>query len=156
VYSATGAGSENRMGYTVKPFDIPLRILPQFFLWDHLAPIRLAKDMDNKILKGHNHILWLKIRNQRRRFGNVLGYSRTASEPAPTPPFFVGHDPFRVPTYVLKRCEVSPILVRPPDDISIFHQINEAFVVSSIRIAPGGFPSSHKLVSTVVLRTKPP
>jgi len=51
----------------VEPFDVPLLKLPRFLLPCRPIPLRLGKDMDHKILKCHNHILWLKSPNHRRR-----------------------------------------------------------------------------------------
>jgi len=56
------------------------------------------------------------------------------------PPVFVGHDPFGVPTYVQKGRRVLSSLVRPPDDMRMLQRINDIFVVSMIRKAPGRCP----------------
>ena len=48
--------AHNRMGYNVEPFDIPHLMLPHLVLQDWITPLLLAKDMDNKIREGHNHI----------------------------------------------------------------------------------------------------
>jgi len=88
----------------------------------------------DEILKSHNHIL----------------------RQVKACPVFADHDPTRVPADVVETCDVSSFLVRPLDDIIIPHQINEASVVSMIKVAPGGFPSSRKRVNTLVALHKFP
>jgi len=49
---------------------------------------------------------------------------------------FAGHDPTEISTNIMKRHDVLGIIVQPPDDIIIHHQIYEASVVSRINLAP--------------------
>ena len=96
----------NRMGYIVEPFHVPHRMLPHLVLLDWITILLLAKDMDNKFHEGHNHILWRKLCNLRRRSGNGLNISILPQNPlrqVTTHPGFTDHDPFGVPSYVLKR-----------------------------------------------------
>jgi len=109
-------------------------------------------------MEGDNHILWLKILNRHRRYVNGLDIVVLPQNPlgqVTTHNFFVGPDPSGVPACLLKRFDVSSILVRPSDDSSIHHQINEAYAVYTINIALRGFPSSHKQVNVLVGRPKP-
>jgi len=59
-------------------------------------------------------------------------------------PVAVSHDPSGVPAYVLKGCDVSSSLVRPPGDMRMVQRINGSSVVFRIRKAPGRFPLTHK------------
>jgi len=90
---------ENRMRYTVEPSDVPLLILPQIPLPCLSTPLRLSKDMDHKILRGHNHVPWLKSPNHRRRSENGLIIAILPENPlrqVKAHHVFAGHDPTRV------------------------------------------------------------
>jgi len=115
-----------------------------------MTPLRLGKGMDHEILKGDNHIHWIKSPNRHKRSRNGLTIAILLENPlrqVKTHPVFVGYDPTGEPTDVLKRRDVSSILVQPPNDIIIHHQINEAYVVYMIRISPGGGGGFHLAVS---------
>jgi hypothetical protein len=115
--------------------------------------------MDHKILKGHNHILWPKSLKHRQRSWNGMNIAILPENPlwqVKAHHRTVGHDPTRVPTYVMERHEILLILVRSPYDISIHHQINQASVMSKIIMAPRQFPSGSKRVSTIVVLHKIP
>ena len=140
--------AHNRMGYTVEPFHVPNGMLPHLVIRDQITPLLLAKDMDNKIREGNNHIRWRKTPNRRRRSQNGLDITvlpQNSLRQVMTHHVPVGHDPSRVPTYVLKRRQVSPRLVRPPYDVSMLQQINHASIVSWINIAPSGKPCGQSL-----------
>lgn len=64
--------AHNRMRNTVEPSDVPILIPPLFPRRCLSTPLCLVKDMDQKILKDHNHNLWLKSKQRRRRLGNGL------------------------------------------------------------------------------------
>ncbi|AES64857.1 hypothetical protein MTR_2g031430 [Medicago truncatula] len=107
--------------------------------------------MDNKLNEGRDHLLWLKRPNRRRRYGNGLDIVVLPQNPlrkVMTHPGFTGHNPSRVPSYVMKRSQVSSSLVHPPDDMSMLHRINCGYVMSNIRKVSERFPSTHKRVST--------
>jgi len=115
--------------------------------------------MDHKILKENNHILWPKSLKHRRRSWNGRDIVVLPENPlwqVKAHRRIVGHDPTRVPAYVMERRDVPLILVRPPDDINIHHQINQASVMSRIRMVPGWFPSDNKQVSMIVVLHKIP
>jgi len=106
--------AEHRVRYTVKPFDLPLHIPPWFLLRCLLTPLRLGKDMDHEILKGHNHICWCKSPNSRMRSLNGLDIDvlpENLLRHVKEHPVFVGHDPTGVPEDVVERCDVSSFLV---------------------------------------------
>lgn len=115
--------------------------------------------MDHKILKGHNHIRWVKRPNCRRMFGNFLTIVILLENPlqqVKACPILVGHDPIGAAIDVVEKRDVLLILVRPSYDINIHHQINEAYIISRIRITPWGFPSSRKWVIMLVALHKLP
>ena len=143
----------------VEPFDVPLRKLPQFHLHRLPTPLCLGKDMDHKILKGHNHIRWVKRPNRHRRFGNCLIIVILPENPlrqVKAHPILADHDSNGATTDVVERRDVWLILGRHSYDINIHHQINEAYVISRIRIAPGGFSSSRKRVIMLITFDKLP
>jgi len=132
---------------------------PNLVIRDQITPLLLAKDMDNKLQEGHNHIRWHKIHNGRWSLGNYLDIVVLPQNPlwkVTTHPLFVGHNSSGVPAYILKRRYVSSSLVRTPDDMSMLHRINCGSEVSNIRKAHGRFPSTHKQVSTIIIFIRPP
>jgi len=151
--------THNRIRYIVEPQHVPFLIpplLPRCCLMTHL---RLVKDMNHTIVKGHHHILWLKSHKCCMRFENGLDIAvlpENLLRQLKAPPVFANHDPTGVPSNVVKRLGVSLILVQSSDDINIHHQINEASIVSTIIIASRGFPSDNKRLSTIVVLHKFP
>ena len=124
---------------------VPHWMLPHLILSDRIT-LLLAKDMDNKLHEGRNQCRWLNICNHRKRQWNDLDTVVLPQNPLwqlTAHPVFVGHDPSEVLTYVLNKRHVSSILVRPSDDIMMFHQINCGYVVSRISKVPERFPSTH-------------
>lgn len=74
-----------------------------------MTPLRLGKDMDHEILKGDNHIRWIKSPNRRRRYRNGLTIAILPENPfrqVKAHPVFVGYDPTGVPADVRKRRDV--------------------------------------------------
>jgi len=142
------------MGYTVEAFHVPLWILMPLVLRDRLTPLLLGKDMDIKFQVARNHLRWLKRPNRRRRCGsglNIIVLPQNPLRQVTHHPDSAGHDPSGVPTYVLKRWQVSSTLVRPQDDMSVLHRINPESEVSNIRKSPRRFPYTHKRVNTIVI-----
>jgi len=93
----------------VEPFDVPLRKLPQFHLHRLPTPLCLGKDMDHKILKGHNHIRWVKRPNRHRRFGNCLIIVILPENPlrqVKAHPILADHDSNGATTDVVERRDV--------------------------------------------------
>jgi hypothetical protein len=150
---------DKRMGYFVEPCHIPLRMHPLLDLRDQITPLLLAKDMESKLQEGSNHLRWLKRPNRRKRSGNGLYIVVLPQNPlwkVTHHPVFVGHDPSRVPAYVMKWRHVSSVLVRPPDDMRMLHRIYQSSEVSIISKPPGRFPSTHIWVLPIVIFIFPP
>jgi len=128
-------GDHKRMRYFVEPVHVPLRMLPNLVLRDRVTLLLLAKDRDSKLHEGHNHLIWCKLRNRRRRSRNGMDIAVLPQNPlrqVTHHPVFAGHDPSSLPSYVMKRRHVSSSLVRPSDDISMLHRISCGTVVSSV------------------------
>jgi len=137
---------DKRIGYTVEPFNVPIWMHPLIVLRDRLTAPLLAKDMESKLQEGSSHLCWVKRPNRRRRSGNGLNIvvlPRNQHQQVTHHLLFVGHDPSGVPTYALKRRQVSSVLVRSPDDMTMLHRIHQASKVCSISKPPGRFPSTH-------------
>ena len=118
---------DKRMRYFVESCHVPLCMHPLLALQDRITPLLLDKDMESKLQEGSNHLCWLKRHNRRRRSGNGLNIVVLPQNPlrqVTHHPFFVGHDPFGVPAYVLKRCHVSSVLVRTRDGMRMLQQIH--------------------------------
>ena len=100
------------------------------------------------------HVICRKTPNVYRSSGNSLDIHVLPKNPlwqVTNPLVFHSHDPSGVPAYVLKGRDVSSSLVRPPGDMRMVQQINDIFVVSRIRKAPGRFPLTHKRGNTRVI-----
>jgi len=140
-----------RMGYTVEPFHVPLWMNPLLALRDRLTPLLLGKDMNIKLQEGRNHLRWLSHRKRSRNGLNIAVLPHNPFRQVMHHPGFASHGPSGVPTYVLKRRQVSSALVLPPDDMTMLHLIHPKSVVSSIRKSPGRFPSTDIRVLTIVI-----
>jgi len=69
---------------------------------------------------------------------------------------FPSHDPSGVPAHVLKRRHVSSVLVRPPGDMTMLHQIQQASEVISMFKPPLRFPFTHiRVLPFVILISRP-
>lgn len=96
------------------------------------TPISLWKDMERKIFKGQNYLIWLKSHKHSMSSGNALRIAVVPENPlrkVKAHRCTAGHDPTRVRTNIVKRNNVQVILVRPPYNINIHHYINEASTV---------------------------
>ena len=113
---------------------------------DRLTPLLLANDMQSKLQEGSNHICWGKRQNRRRRSENGLNIVVLPQNPLRHVThhlMLVGHDPSGVPAHILKRRHVSSVLVRPPEYMTMLHQIHQVFEVLSISEPLFRFPSTH-------------
>jgi len=114
-------------------------MLPRLIIRDWVTPLLLGNDMQSKLQEGSNHICWGKRQNRSRRSGNGLIISVLPQNPLPQVThhlLFAGHDPSGVPTHILKRRHISSVLVRPPSDMTMLHQIQQASEVFSINKLP--------------------
>ena len=112
-----------------------------------MTPLLMAEDMYSKLREGLGHVIFRKTPNVCRRPGSCLDIPVLPKSPlwqVMDPLVFVDHDPSGVPAYVLKGRDVSPSLVRPPDDMRMVQRINGISIVSRISKAPGRFPLIHK------------
>jgi len=117
------------------------------------TPISLWKDMERKIFKGQNYLIWLKSHKHSMSSGNALRIAVVPENPlrkVKAHRCTAGHDPTRVRTNIVKRNNVQVILVRPPYNINIHHYINEASTVWRISMAPWRFKSASTRVTTII------
>jgi len=132
---------------------------PLLALRERITAQLVGKDMESKLQEGINHLCWLKRHNRRKRSGNGLNVAVLPQNPlrhVTHHPYFAGHDPSGVPSYVLKRRHVSSVLVRPSDDMKMLHRIHRSYEVSNIRKPPGRFPSTQIRVLPIVIFIFPP
>ena len=145
---------DDRMGYTVEPPDVPIRMPPRLIVQDLVTPMLLGNDMESKLQEGSNHICWGKRHNRSRRSGNSLNISLLSQNPlwqVTHHPLFADHGPSRVPTHVMKRSHVSSALVRPLGDMTMLHGIQQAYEVFSINKPPFRCPYTHIQVRPFVI-----
>jgi len=129
-------------------------MLPRLVVRDLVTLLLLGTDMQSKLQEGNNHICWGKRQNRSKRSWNDLNISVLPQNPLGQVThhlLFVGHDPSGVPAHLLKRRHVSSGLVRPPGDMTMLHQIQQASEVFSISKHPFSFPSTHIRVRPFVI-----
>jgi len=129
-------------------------MLPRLVVQDLTTPLLLGNDMHSKLQEGSSHICWGKRHNRTRRSGNPLNMSVLPQNPLRQVThhlLFVGHDPSRVPTHVLKRRHVSSVLVRRLGDMTMLHQIQQASEVLNISKPLFRFPSTYIRVMPFVI-----
>jgi len=134
-------------------------MLPRLVVRDLVTPLLLGNDMQSKLQEGSNHICWGKRHNRSRWSGNFLKISVLPHNPLGQVThhlLFPSHDPSGVPAHVLKRRHVSPVLVRPPGDMTMLHRIQQASEVISLFKRPLRSPSTHiRVLPFVILTSRP-
>jgi len=125
-----------------------------------MLPRLFVKDlMKSKLQEGSNHICWGKRHNRSRRSGNFLNISVLPHNPLEQVTHllsFPSHYPSGVPAHVLRRRHVWSVLVQPPGDMTMLHQIQQASEVINMFKLPLRFPSTHiRVLPFVILISRP-